>query len=249
MSQWLHELGWEAVRERVPAQTDLVWVPVGTLEAHAGLPVGTDTIIPSGLAVDLSSRLGGLIAPAVPYGVTNSLLPYPGSTTVSPATFVAYLFEAAAGLVDTGFRRVVLLNGHGGQTREVHEVVNRLWAERRAFAVAVEWWGVADAITRELYGEIVSGHAGVEETAMVLAIAPHTVDGDRHRTARRVPLRAGVKARPFPATIILPRPAAGDEAASILDLDLARRFHGRTVDTLESVLREVFEGWDELRAP
>src|SRR5262245_46959353 len=104
MTHLMSELSWEAFRERTK-KSDLVLVPVGTLEAHGGSPVGTDTIIPTALAQDLAPRFQALIAPPIPYGVTNSLLPYPGSTTVSPATFIAYLFEACAGLVDAGLQR------------------------------------------------------------------------------------------------------------------------------------------------
>lgn len=247
MTHLISELSWEAFRDRV-RRSDLVLVPVGTLEAHGGAPLGTDTIIPTALAADLAPRLDALIAPSVPYGVTNSLLPYPGSTTVSPATFVAYLFEACAGLVDAGFKRVVILNGHGGQTKEVHEVVHRLWDARRAFAVAVEWWGPAgEALTREIYGDIVSGHAGVEETAMVLAAAPHTLERERVLRARRLPLQRGIKARPFPATVMLERPETANEGAPILDEGRARRYYDGVVAAIERSLRDVLAGWEELR--
>lgn len=237
------DLSWPAFKERVPAKTDLVIVPVGTVEAHGGIPLGTDCIIPEAIARELAPRLNGLIAPPVSYGVTNSLLPYPGSTTVSPETFVAYLLEACSGLVDAGFRRVAILNGHGGQTREVHGVVHRLWARTGAFAVAVEWWGLAAEISRDVYGEITSGHAGVEETAMVLAVEPDLVDEARATAARRAPRRAGVKARPFPATIILDAEERDGDGAPVLDPDKAAEFYRRTVDAVEAALLEVFDGW------
>jgi creatinine amidohydrolase len=249
MTDRISDLSWEAFRERA-GRSDLVLVPVGTLEAHGGGPLGTDTIIPAALAADLAPRLGALIAPPVAYGVTNSLLPYPGSTTVSPATFVAYLFEACAGLVDAGLKRVVMLNGHGGQTKEVHEVVHRLWDAKRAFAVAIEWWGPAgEQLTRDIYGEIVSGHAGVEEMAMVLAAAPETLDRDRVLAARRLPLRRGIKARPFPATVMLERPESAGEGAPVLDPARARRYYEGVVDAIERALREVLTGWEDLRPP
>jgi len=248
MSHDLTDLSWLAFRDRVPSQTDLVIVPVGTIEAHGAIPLGTDNIIPGSMARDLAPRLGGLVAPLIPYGVTDSLLPYPGSTTVSSETFEAYLFEAAAGLVRAGFRRVVLLNGHGGQTSEVNRVVGRLWEATEAFTVAVEWWGLAEQISYEVYGEVASGHAGVEETAMVLAVAPELIDTERATTVRRLPRRHGVKARPFPATIILNREERREgEGAPILDADKAAEFHRRTVDAVEAALKEVFAGWEDLR--
>jgi len=242
----LSDLSWEAFRDRVPSTTDAVMVPVGTLEAHGAMPLGTDNLIPAGLAQELAPRIGALVAPPVSYGVTNTLLPYPGSTTVSPATFQAYLFEAAAGLVDAGFRRVVLLNGHGGQSGEVGAVVRRLWAEKRAYSVAIEWWGLATDISREVYGEVVTGHAGVEETAMVLALAPDLVNPARHATIRRAHRQAGVQARPFPASIILDRAEKGSEGAPILDRDKAAEFFRRVVHAVERALREVWAGWDQI---
>jgi len=248
MTTRINDLTWEAFRARVPASCDLAIVPVGTIEAHGAIPLGTDTIIPEALAAALAPRWDGIIAPAIPYGVTNSLLPYPGSTTVSSSTFRAYTFEAAAGLVDAGFRRIVILNGHGGQSEEIAEVVARLWNEKRAFAVAVEWWGFAERATAEVYPGTVSGHAGVEETAMVLAVAPDLIDGARARAIRRFARRQGLRARPFPASIILDRPEANDEGAPILDAPKAKRFFDRVVEEIDAAMREVFAGWRELRS-
>ncbi len=242
----LSDLSWEAFRDTVPSKIDAVMIPVGTLEAHGAMPLGTDNLIPAGLAQELAPRLGALVAPPVPYGVTNTLLPYPGSTTVSPATFQAYLFEAAAGLVDAGFRRVVLLNGHGGQSGEVAAVVRRLWSEKKAYSVAIEWWGLVAEISREIYGDVVSGHAGIEETAMVLALAPDLVDAARHTTIRRAHRRSGVQARPFPASIILDRAEKGSEGAPVLDRDKAAEFQRRTVRAVEAALLEVWAGWDQI---
>lgn len=244
----LTDLSWEAFRDRVPDPVDTVLLPIGTIEAHGAMALGTDTIIPSALARDLAPRLGALIAPSIAYGVTNSLLPYPGSTTVSSATFQAYLYEAAAGLVDAGFRRVVLLNGHGGQTSEVAAVVRRLWTEKQTFNVAVEWWGFVEALSLEIYGDVASGHAGVQETAMVLAIAPDVVDGARHTMIRRAYQHPGLRARPFPASIILDRPEKDGDGAPVLDPDKARRFYDGTLIAVEAGIRSVFTGWDALAA-
>jgi creatinine amidohydrolase len=247
MSDRLTELSWEQFRDRVPGRTDLAFLPVGTIEAHGSMALGTDTIIPEALAADIAPRFGGLIAPAIAYGVTNTLLPYPGSTTVSSATFAAYLFEAAAGLVDAGFRRVVLLNGHGGQSDEVAGVVARLWNVKRAYAAAIEWWGIATEASAAIYPGVASGHAGVEETAMILAIDPGLVDGARATSIRRTPRRDGVRTRPFPASIILDRPETAGEGAPVLDLDKAKEFYRRVVEEVAAVLEDVFTGWSEIR--
>jgi creatinine amidohydrolase len=246
MSYRINHINWEQFRDRVPATCDLVFVPVGTIEAHGAMALGTDTIIPDSLASDLAPKFGGLIAPAIAYGVTNSLLPYPGSTTVSSSTFRAYLFEAAAGLVDAGFRRVVLLNGHGGQSSEVGEVIARLWNEKRAYAVAMEWWGFAENASHTIYPGVVSGHAGVEETAMVIAVAPDLIDRDRAGTIRRAARNDGVRARPFPASIILDSPETSGEGAPDLDPEKAKAYRAMVLSAVEAGLAEVFAGWAEI---
>jgi creatinine amidohydrolase len=247
MSVRMNDLTWEQFRDRVPSACDLAIVPVGTVEAHGAIPLGTDTIIPETLAADLAPKLNALVAPSIAYGVTNSLLPYPGSTTVSSATFSAYVFEAAAGLVDAGFRRIVVLNGHGGQSGEVAGVVSRLWNDKRAYAVAVEWWGFASELAAEIYPGTVSGHAGVEETAMIAAIAPDLIDGARATKIRRYARRDGLRARPFPASIILDRPETKDEGAPVLDAAKAKAFYAGIAKAIEAGLRDVFAGWSEIR--
>jgi creatinine amidohydrolase len=243
----INDLTWEQFRDRVPSSCDLALVPVGTIEAHGAIPLGTDTIIPEALASDLAPALDAMIAPSVAYGVTNSLLPYPGSTTVSPATFTAYLYEATAGLVDAGFRRIVILNGHGGQTGEVASVVARLWNEKRAYAASVEWWGFAQELSAAIYPGAVSGHAGVEETAMILSIAPGLVDAARATTVRRFARHDGLRTRPFPASIILDRPEIAAEGAPVLDPGRAKAFYDGIVRATAEGLRAVFAGWAEIR--
>jgi creatinine amidohydrolase len=247
MSPKINDLTWEQFRDHVPAKCDLAIVPVGTIEAHGAIPLGTDTMIPDAIAAVLAPKLGALIAPSIAYGVTNSLLPYPGSTTVSSETFAAYLFEASAGLVDAGFRRIVLLNGHGGQSGEVAGVVARLWNEKKAYAVAVEWWGFAGEPAGTIYPGTISGHAGVEETAMILAIAPQLVDGARAVTVRRFARHPGMRARPFPASIILDGKESAAEGAPVLDPAKAKAFFAAVVGAIETGLRDVFAGWSEIR--
>ena len=77
-SRRLADLTHHTFHDLVPGKITRVLVPVGTMEAHGVLPLGTDTLIPDRLADRLAEPLDALIAPAMPYGITSSLLPYPG---------------------------------------------------------------------------------------------------------------------------------------------------------------------------
>ena len=82
---------------------------------------------------------------------------------------------------------------------------------------------------------------------MVLAIAPGLVDAARAASIRRAPVRDGVKARPFPASIILERPERNGDGAPVLDLAKAAEFRRRVTDLVHAAIRDVFDGWEELR--
>jgi creatinine amidohydrolase len=80
----LEELNWMEFKRLVPKKTDVVLLPIGTIEAHGVTGLGTDNQIPSSIAERIAEPVNALIAPAVNYGITKSLLPYPGSVTVHP---------------------------------------------------------------------------------------------------------------------------------------------------------------------
>jgi creatinine amidohydrolase len=64
MTFQMTDLSWEQFRDRVPGACDLALIPVGTVEAHGAMALGTDTIIPAALANDLAGALNALVAPA-----------------------------------------------------------------------------------------------------------------------------------------------------------------------------------------
>ncbi len=134
----LEELNWMEFKRLVPKQTDAVLLPVGTIEAHGVTGLGTDNQIPSSIAERIAGKVNALIAPTVNYGITKSLLPYPGSVTVLPETFERYVAEVAASLADAGFRRVVLLNGHGGNTETLKNVSTRLYRDKHVYSMVID---------------------------------------------------------------------------------------------------------------
>ena len=82
---------------------------------------------------------------------------------------------------------------------------------------------------------------------MVVAVAPALVDARRATTIHRLARRTGLRARPFPASIILDRPEVKGEGAPILDPGKARAFFDRVVEELDGVMQQVFAGWREIR--
>jgi hypothetical protein len=81
---------------------------------------------------------------------------------------------------------------------------------------------------------------------MIVAIAPDLVDGGRATKIRRFARHQGLRARPFPASIILDRKEAATEGAPVLDPAKAKAFYEGVVEAIHAGLRDVFAGWSEI---
>ena len=142
----LADLAWPDVKG------DLLVVPLGATEQHGPhLPLSTDTDI----AVALASRVpGGVVAPAIPYGSSGEHAGFAGTLSIGQEALELLLVELVR---SAGFRRVLLVNAHGGNLDPVRRAVATLRAEGRD----VRAWGPSwdgDA------------HAGRTETSVLLAL-------------------------------------------------------------------------------
>ena len=95
---------------------DRIVLPLGSTEQHAYLSLATDSILAERVSVEAAEPLGVPVLPALAYGVTPYFAAYPGSPTLGEETYVALLRELVGSLRAQGFRRVLLVNGHGGNT-------------------------------------------------------------------------------------------------------------------------------------
>src|SRR5689334_22936311 len=125
------DLNWmqlEAYLER----DDRIVLPVGSTEQHAYLSLETDNLLAERASVEAAEPLGIPVLPVLPYGVTG-FTAYPGSPTLREPTLVAILSDVVDSLVSQGFARILVVNGHGGNTEP-----GGSWAQGRPDA-AVAW--------------------------------------------------------------------------------------------------------------
>jgi creatinine amidohydrolase len=95
---------------------DRVVLPVGSTEQHAYLSLATDAILAERIAVEAAEPLDVPVLPALAYGVTPYFAAFPGSPSVSAETYVSLLDDLISSLRGQGFRRVLVVNGHGGNS-------------------------------------------------------------------------------------------------------------------------------------
>ena len=148
----LGSLTWPAVEG-----TDLLVLPVGSTEQHGPhLPLSTDTDIANALAAALTERTRCVVAPPLPYGASGEHAGFPGTLSLGQEALELVLVELVRS-ADLTARRVLLLNGHGGNVGPVRRAVAILQAEGRDVrAWSPSWRGDA--------------HAGRTETSVQLAL-------------------------------------------------------------------------------
>lgn len=171
------------VVERFLESGDPLFIPVGTLEAHGRhLPVGTDTMCAKGIAAELAEKMGGAVAPAFSYGLTNLLAQTAPASFFPQDIFRAYLETAIKAYIAHGFRKIVIVNGHGGNRDALMHMCRALVRETPVALSVIHWWLLAEEASKEVYGAV-GGHAAAEETAAMLYFHPTLVDPDLYDSA------------------------------------------------------------------
>lgn len=177
----------EATRERLREVADralLVW-PVGATEQHGPhLPTGTDALHAEWVAREAAVRAGAqgltiVVAPTLRIGSSQHHLPFGGTMSLPTETYYRTVRAGVESLVTDGFRRVVVVNGHGGNHELIQLVVRDLALDLREVHLgAGSWWTIAwDALVAAGAAEVgrFPGHAGRFETSLMLAMRPDLV--------------------------------------------------------------------------
>jgi creatinine amidohydrolase len=126
--------------EEYLAHDDRIVLPVGSTEQHAYLSLGTDTILAERVSVEAAEPLGVPVMPALPYGLTPYFAAFPGSPTLRVDTFLAVLRDLLDSLRGQGFRRFLLVNGHGGNVPGAALAAEWMAANPGAQALFFSWW-------------------------------------------------------------------------------------------------------------
>jgi len=157
-------------------EVDTVVIPLGAVEQHGPhLPVGTDILIPMAVAKRVAERAKVLVAPPVYYGNSLSMADMKGVFTVTPDTLANLLFDLCKSFSRQGFKKIVFLNGHGGNTQVLSFVGQKARLETGALIVSIDWWHIVnEEISKICKREIM--HADEGETSMMLACRPELVD-------------------------------------------------------------------------
>lgn len=183
-----HELTAPAIAG-IDRDRTLVLLPIAAVEQHGPhLPTGTDTIICGAVAEAVEARApeSVLLAPVYWLGASAHHLRFGATLTAELSTYVATLCELARPLLEDGFRRLMFLNGHGGNVDPLKVALRELQLEfPQSILSGASYWSIAEeVIASGLEGEDrFVGHACEFETSMIQHLRPELVDEFRRAHA------------------------------------------------------------------
>jgi creatinine amidohydrolase len=162
------------------AHYEVAVLPIGSCEPHNfHLPYGTDTLQADGIAnavCESAAAQGAQVVklPCIPYGVQSNMLALPLAINVYPSTFFALLKDIVDSLENSGVRKLLILNGHGGNDF-LKPFVREMMGKSEVFIAVSDWWKVGADVYDEVF-EVRDDHAGEMETSVILKMAPELVD-------------------------------------------------------------------------
>lgn len=157
----LWESNWQGIESYLQTD-DRVVVPIGSTEQHGYLSLGTDAILAERVAVEAAEPLGVPVLPVLPFGMAPYFAAFPGSLTLRMSTYVEVIRDLLDTLASQGFRRIALVNGHGGNA-PVQGLV-REWVsvprERRVQVVFTSWYAAPATAALAASHEPAPSHGG-----------------------------------------------------------------------------------------
>ncbi len=187
-----HDLTWPLLRQ-VPRDRCVVLAPIAACEQHSEhLPTFTDTILVTGVAEGVEQRLPEqvLLLPTLWFGASSHHLRFGATLSAEVDTHVTMLCDLLTPLLEDGYQRILVLNGHGGNIDPMQLALRRLQPRyRNRTLTAASYWDLAEKELAELAEgpRKQMGHACEFETSMIMALRPDLVRRDR---IRNDPLRA-----------------------------------------------------------
>jgi creatinine amidohydrolase len=237
----LAETTWKTV-EHTPY--DVAILPWGSTEAHNyHLPYATDTfqcvhVAETAARAAWAAGARVVVLPAIPFGVQTGQLDIPLCINLNPGTMAGVFGDIARTLDGQGVRRMVVVNGHGGN--DFKPIIRELQPQLRLLMCTLNWWHAVDA--KPFFDEP-GDHAGELETAVMQAIAPEFVlslaeagDG-RTRRHRIAALRDGWAWTPRQWRDVSVDTGVGDPRAATPDK--GRRFLDAAIERIAAFLVEL----------
>jgi len=151
-------MNWMQVEEYLKGD-DRAVLPIGSTEQHSYLSLATDNILSERVAIEAAEPLGVPVFPVLAYGITPYFRDFPGSVSLRVETLVHVIRDILDGLAHSGFRRILIVNGHGGN-QPVQSLAGEWMADHPGCKVKFHnWWNAPLTWARVQEIDPVASHA------------------------------------------------------------------------------------------
>lgn len=141
------DMNWMQVESHVK-RDDRAVLPIGSTEQHAYLSLCVDALLAERVAIDAAAPLSVPVFPIINYGLTPNFFDYPGTVTLRISTLCAVVRDVLDGIARSGFRRIVVVNGHGGNTPAHGAVLEWLDRHRGCQVKWHNWWSAPKTFSK-----------------------------------------------------------------------------------------------------
>jgi creatinine amidohydrolase len=154
----ISDCNWQQIEAYLKTD-DRVILPLGSTEQHAQLSLSVDSILSERVAVEAAEPFGIPVFPVLAYGITPYFISYPGTISLRMETYAAIIRDILDGLKRQGFRRILIVNGHGGNQPGGSLAVEWM-ADNPGVAVKFHnWWNAPKTFAKVQEIDKVASHA------------------------------------------------------------------------------------------
>ncbi len=169
----LSDMSWVEAEEKFK-KTRIAVIPIGAVEQHGlHLGVGADWIQAENIAKRVGEKTDALVLPVMPYGVSGHHRDFTGTIFLKVETLQNVLTQILDCLNMYGVRKVVFINGHGGNLQAISEAAKEARIKHGLLCAIIQWWDVLT--NKPVLGQPAETHGGYAETALMLASRPEAV--------------------------------------------------------------------------
>jgi len=151
-------MNWMQV-EKYLEREDRAVLPIGCTEQHAYLSLATDSLLAERVAAEAAEPLGVVVFPVIPYGITPTFRAYPGTVSLRVTTMMELVRDVLDALDHHGFRRVLIVNGHGGNSPLSGLVNEWMGAHPRTRVRLHNWWNAPRTLRKVQEIDPLASHA------------------------------------------------------------------------------------------
>ena len=154
----ISDMNWMMVEEYLK-RDDRCVLPLGSTEQHAYLSLSVDSILAERIAVEAAEPLGVPVFPVVAYGITPYFRAFPGSITLRMDTYLRVVGDILDALAEQGFKRILIVNGHGGNAPAQSLAVEGMSDHPEIRIKFHNWWNAPKTWAHVMAIDPVASHA------------------------------------------------------------------------------------------